>query len=331
MENKLLLPLLKAGLLNIGDSDERLDNIEKSIIDLEALLKENLDFLPSYTLVALDPNINSSEPVIIEVEDIISEHWKALRAKFTETPVQIIRSVIINALYNIGLENVKIARIIYLTAINLYPFLKFKKEKPVIELMINELGDIAEKNAVEEWALSKEIPKIATPKLEIKGLTVGDIEVDREELENGLLIAIKNNPSTGHGSNHGGASTWGTHFADKGSESIANAIEGSLKKLEDSISPSSISDPINNFFNEFKNSLNQALNKSFSSIQSVERRSKLLWWKETLYSPSLKNSYRSVNEIQQAIIIANDLYNQLPSIVPVSVDYLLRDTLLLLN
>ncbi|MEC3965807.1 hypothetical protein [Flagellimonas halotolerans] len=35
MENKFLQPLLQAGLLDIGDSPERLENIEKSITDLE--------------------------------------------------------------------------------------------------------------------------------------------------------------------------------------------------------------------------------------------------------------------------------------------------------
>ena len=88
---------------------------------------------------------------------------------------------------------------------------------------------------------------------------------------------------------------------------------------------------INKFFSEFKKSLDQVLKSSFVSIQAVERRSKLLWRKETLYSSSLKDSYRSVDEVIQPIIMAYDLYQQLSAIVPVSVDFLLRDTLLLLN
>src|SRR3546814_14386135 len=101
--------------------------------------------------------------------------------------------------------------------------------------------------------------------------------------------------------------------------------------LSSSLSPNSIEKPINKFFTDFKKSLDQVLKTSFYSIQAVERRSKLLWWKETLYSSSLKDSYRSVNEIVQPIIMADDLYQQLPDIDPVSVDYLLKDTLLLLN
>lgn len=331
MKNELLQPLLKAGLLNIGDSDERLDNIEKSIIDIENLLKENLSLIPSYTLVALDPNIGADEPVLIEVEAIISEHWKALRAKFTEIPIQIIRAVIINALYNIGKEDTKTARIVYLTAINLYPFVKLKKEKAIIEQLITEFGDIAEKNATEEWALSSETPKVVIPTLKIDKLTIDNIELETSDLESGLLKAIQNEPSAGYGTQHGGNTAWGKYFAKNATESIKDVFESSFAQLDDVFSTASIEKPINKFFTEFKNSLNNALNKSFGSILAIERRSKLLWWKETLYSSSLKNSYRSVNEIQQAVIMAKDLYMQLPSIVPASVDYLLRDTLLLLN
>ena len=63
---------------------------------------------------------------------------------------------------------------------------------------------------------------------------------------------------------------------------------------------------------------------------AVERRSKLLWWKETLYSQSLKKSYRELDKNILPVVMSSDLYHQLPSITPVSVDFLLKDTLYLL-
>jgi len=329
MKNELLQPLLKAGLLNIGDSDERLDNIEKSISDVENLLKENLGLIPSYTLVALDPNIGADEPVLIEVEAIIAEHWKALRAKFTETPVQIIRAVIINALYNIGKEDTRIARIVYLKAINLYPFVKLKKEKDVIEQLITEFGDISEENASEEWQLESEAPELKISPLKIDNLSFEEVEIDNDELKDGLKIAANKTQEGYNAYQH--TELWSTHFSEKAADSISNTVNAAFSEFSSSVSADSIEKPINTFFTAFKSSLNQILEASFNSMQAVERRSKLLWWKETLYSSSLKNSYRSVNEIQQAVIMSKDLYEQLPSVVPASVDYLLRDTLLLLN
>lgn len=331
MASTLLQPLLQAGLLDIGDSDERLANIEKSIADVEAKLKKEQSLLPAYTLVGLDPNINPDEPVLAEVEAIIATHWKALRAKFSETPVPIIRAVILHALYNIGINDAKIARIVYLTATNFYPYAKLGREKDVAETIISDLGELAEKNALEEWSLETEVPSIKLTTLKVIGFSLGSADIDRDELKADMKIAVSNDPSTNHGSNHGGNGHWGEHFANKSSDAITKAFKNAMNEFGESLSPDSIEKPINKFFTDFKKSLDQVLKSSFSSIQAVERRSKLLWWKETLYSSSLKDSYRSVNETLQAIVMADDLYKQLPDVVPVSVDYLLRDTLLLLN
>lgn len=329
MENKLLQPLLKAGLLELGDSDERLANIEKAIEDLEKKLKTEQFLLPAYTLVAIDPNINPDEPVLAEVEGIIAIYWKALRAKFTETPVPIIRAVIINSLYNIGLDDARVARIIYLTAKNFYPFAKLGREKDIIEQFITDLGEVSEKHANDEWALESTEQSIKLPVLKIEPLKIDAIKVDQGSLKKKIFEG-SSRAHTGLASQNS-QDEWAEILSQSASEGVANAIETSIENMSESMDLSAMSASINKFFTEFKKSLDQALKSSFTSIQAVERRSKLLWWKETLYSASLEDSYRSVAEIIQPIIMTYDLYQQLPSIVPVSVDYLLRDTVLLLN
>lgn len=329
MENKLLQPLLQAGLLDIGDSDERLVNIEKSIADLETKLKKEQSLLSAYTLVGLDPNINPDEPVLAEVEAIIATHWKALRAKFSETPIPIIRAVILHALYNIGINDAKIARIIYLIATNFYPYAKLGREKDVAETIISDLGKLAEKNAAEEWSLEIDEPKLKLPTLKISGISLEEVSIDEEELKENLKTAASNSPEGYNAYQHN--AHWANHFSENAASGLSIAFNNAFSEISSSLSAESIEIPINKFFTDFKKSLDQVLKSSFSSNQAVERRSKLLWWKETLYSSSLKDSYRSINETVQPVIMAYDLYQQLPDIVPVSVDYLLRDTLLLLN
>lgn len=329
MGNNLLQLVLQAGLLDIGDSDERLENIEKSIADLEVKLKKEQTLLPTYTLVALDPNINSEVEVLSEVEAIIANHWKALRAKFSETPVPIIRAVILHALYNVGIGDPKIARIIYLTATNFYPYAKFGREKEVVEKIISDLGGLAEENASEEWSLETEEPKLKLPTLKISGTILNTASIDEKELEINLKTAASNTPEGYNPANHN--PQWSQHFAENAASGISTAFNKAFSQITSTVSAESIEVPVNKFFTEFKKTLDQTLRSSFISNQAVVRRSNLLWWKETLYSSTLKDSYRSVNENVQPIIMAKDLYNQLPSIVPVSVDYLLRDTLLLLN
>lgn len=330
MESKLLQPFLQAGLLDIGDNDARLEHITKSIEDLRTKLSANKALLISYTLVALDPSISDTEPVLIETEAIVSEHWKALRSKFTERPIPLLRAIILCALDDLGSQDASIARIIYLTGANFYPYAKLGREKDIIEKMLHELGNIAEKHAVEEWSLTTKQPELKIPALKVSGLKFENVKVDSTDLIANLLTAAQNGPD-GHGPEHGGRSSWSQHFSQKSGAAIATVLDNSFAEFSKSLSSVGIEASINKFFTEFKTSLDQALKTSFTSIQAVERRSKLLWWKETLYSTSLENSYKSVDKYMQPFVMASDLYQQLPAIVPVSVNFLLRDTILILN
>ncbi|UUF12613.1 MULTISPECIES: GTPase-associated system all-helical protein GASH [Flavobacterium] len=329
MESKLLQPFLQAGLLDIGDSDERLVHITKSIEDLRVKLAANKGLLINYTLVALDPSISDTESVLIDTEAIVSANWKALRSKFTERPIPLLRAVILNALYDLGTENASIARVIYLTATNFYSYAKLGKEKAIIEKMLHDLGNIAEENAVQEWSLTTTQPELKISTLKVSGLKFSEVKIDSKDLKAKLKTAANTSPEGYQPYHH--ADQWSTHFSTNATTGIENILTETFKSFSDGLSPTSIETPINKFFTEFKASLDQTLKASFSSIQAVERRSKLLWWKETLYSTSLENSYRTVDKFTKPFIMANDLFQQLPSIVPVSVDFLLRDTLLILE
>jgi hypothetical protein len=329
MESKLLQPFLQAGLLDIGDSDERLVHITNSIQDLRTKLAANKGLLMSYTLVALDPSISDTEPVLIDTEAIVSENWKALRSKFTERPIPLLRAVILNALYDLGSEDASIARIVYLTATNFYPYAKLGREKEIVERMLHELGNIAEKDAVEEWSLTTTQPELKISPLKISGLKFGEVKLDSTELKAKLKEAAGRTPQGLDPYSH--PDPWSTHLSENATTGIENLLTTTFKSFAEGLTPSSLETPINKFFTDFKASLDHTLKASFTSIEAVERRSKLLWWKETLYSTSLEDSYRSIDKYMQPFVMASDLFQQLPAIVPVSVDYLLRDTLLILE
>ena len=331
MEDKFLQEFLKTGLFDIGDNDERLKWLQSSISDLKKKFEEDYSLLPKYTLVALDPNISDTEPVMIESETIITTYWKALRGKYPEMPRNIIRGVILNSLNNVGVTNPLAARIIYFTAINFYPYAKLNTEKKLIESMLCALGEIIEKNAIEEWSLIEEEPVLKLGTLKVGGLKFVTAKLDQAKLKEKWQEAFTKAPS-GHGPEHGlHEPNYQNHFISKTTEAIAVSFDAALEGMNKSLSTIDIETPINKFFTEFKKSLDTNLKASFSSLTAVERRSKLLWWKETLYSPSQKKSYRGLDKNLLPILMSKDLNNQVPEITPISVDYLLRDTLFLLN
>ena len=331
MEKIFLQLFLETGLFDIGDNDTRLENLEASIKDLQDKLNKDPKLLPTYTLVALDPQVPQNEQALIDTETIVTGYWKALRTKYSDRPIHILRGVILNALYNLGISDPKLARVINLTASNLYPYVELNKEAAIFQKFLTELSDLAEKNAIESWALIDEEQSLKIPTLKISGLKFGDVKVDQTTLEAGLLKAIQNETVSNYGTANGGNTPWGTHFAKTSSTTIAASISKAASSLGASLSPDTIEAPINKFISDFKKSLDVVLKASFSSINAVEQRSKLLWWKETLYSTSLKTGYRTLDISLQPILMAYDLYILLPALVPVSVDYLLMDTLRLVN
>jgi len=330
MGSNFLKSFLETGLFDIGDSDERLSWLQQSIDDLQKKFEKDYSLLPKYSLVSLDPNISDNEPVLIETEEIVTNYWKALRGKYPEMPRNILRGVILNALNNIGNTDPVAARIIYLTASNYYPFAKLNNEKNLVEEMLVNFGELAEENAIEDWSIMESSPSFKLGTLKLNALKFGNATLKADDLESKLNVAVKVSPQN-QGPQHGGESSWGAHFSEKASEGIVEAFNEAIKGLVKSLSPDSIETPINKFLANFKKTLDSNLKETFSSLTAVERRSKLLWWKETLYSHSQKKSYRDIDSNLLPIVMSIDLNNQVSEITPISVDFLLKDTLFILN
>lgn len=328
MEDKFLQEFLKTGLFDIGDSDDRLKWLQQSIEAMQKKFEEDYSLLHKYTLVALDPNIADSEAAMIETETTITEYWKALRGKYTEMPRNIIRGVILNALNTVGKSDPLAARIIYLTANNFYPYAKLNNEKKLVETMLNSLGDIAENDAVEEWSLLEVEPSLKLGTFKVSGFKVESTNVDDTKLKAALKVAAARTPEGWDPYSH--PEQWSTHFSKIASPAIGVLISESLSSVTKSLDTLTLESSINKFFTDFKRTLDANLKISFSSLTAVERRSKLLWWKETLYSSSQKRGYRGLDKILLPILMGSDLNNQVPEITPISVDYLLRDSLFLL-
>jgi hypothetical protein len=196
--------------------------------------------------------------------------------------------------------------------------------------VLNLLGEVSEKDAIEEWSLIEEEPSLKLGTLKVIDFKFGSIKIDKAQLKTDMKTAVQNEPG-GHGSQNGGTTPWGEYFATKSSEAISKSFASAIDDFSKSLNPTAVETPINKFFAEFKKTLDANLKASFSSMTAVERRSKLLWWKETLYSPSQKKSYRKIGKNLLPILMSADLNEQIPRITPISVDFLLKDTLFLLN
>ena len=69
------------------DVQENIDSLKKAVNEVKKHLtrrKVNSDIIP-FTLVALDPKVNDTDPVVQLVEDIIIKKWSAFKNSVTAT------------------------------------------------------------------------------------------------------------------------------------------------------------------------------------------------------------------------------------------------------
>jgi hypothetical protein len=69
-----------------------------------------------------------------------------------------------------------------------------------------------------------------------------------------------------------------------------------------------------------------ALSQQCGTTINAAKRSELLWWKESMYSPLLNRTYRDLPSGVTAVCMAVDLQKLVGRIAPISVDFFLRET-----
>ncbi|MDH5409504.1 MAG: hypothetical protein OEY00_12905, partial [Gammaproteobacteria bacterium] len=188
-------------------------------------------------------------------------------------------------------------------------------EESVISGLLQGLADIVEENAQAAWGVSHKLQANNFDGSEISISAAKAAQIDEETLKQRLLDAMVHsgwNGNAGGGKNpqHQGVQdfNWPKFAAEHSAMGISEVVNSALTQQTKS----------------FSTSINKDLT---SSVTANNKRSELLWWKASLYSRLLNVSYRSLNPLNAAVCMSFDLAEEIDSIYPESVDYLLRETL----
>lgn len=298
------------------------------------MLKKEPLKISKYTLVALDNSIAETEPILEEVENIISAKWQMLRSHFENMPIALYRAVILEAISKLVVQKAKFASAVWFNAIDVYPLLSIpNKEQAVLKEFLDKLGDHVEDSAIKDWKVNNENVDVKLPKFEVK-LTKSEAEVDEAQLTDEMIAA--SGPTGQDGSARespnpywpNSNNNWSYQFAPRAATGIASVVNDALGEQTENLNKNVefLQTSLNSYFTELGKNMKNALIEASKSSVAVERRSQLLWWKETLYSKTLHKSYRKLTGFESAIAMAYDLYFLLPDLYPVSVDYILRET-----
>lgn len=306
MVSPLLQRFLNAGLLDVDDEEIKLRYLQKSSRALAKTLAAEPVQLPPYTLVALDPKVPGDDPVLEAVEQTVIAQWRTLRNRFPDRPLRLLRAVILAALDQCAeRKDTRFAAIVWLSGSSFLTRLSPSAEADLLREFLLKVGTTAEEAAARAWSpTSSEIPRIPTPR--IGGMDAPTGGGNRETLEEALPPANAAN------------------FSSSAATAIAAAIERATRS-----SSSAQSRVFESLLRDHAKAVRAAMRTSMKhtaeTVESLQRRSMLLWWRETLYSPIACTGYRSLSPSAASLLMALDLARLARPHAPQSVDYLLQE------
>jgi len=337
MSNSVLQDFLDNRFIKTADEGD-LDKLRKASVEIQKHLRKKKSKTISYSLAALDPLISEGDPIICEAESILIKHWKAFKNSVANTrdkPISYIQAVILDALQALS-KDIEFAAIIWYSSCNIIKCYRLAGQEEVLKAFLIPIGQQLEKYARNNWCIAESatVETVGLANLSLPKLSQGNIST--KEFENHLKAAAVHSgwsAQAGGGENpHTPAQNnwqWANFFAERAAEGLAEEINSAFKEQSKSLEVlnTSIKKYLNSAFDEIQTYLEYASSSIPQATQSQNKRSDLIWWKQSLYSNTLDKGYRQLEKLVATLAMVVDLNNSLDEIYPKSVEYLLVETL----
>lgn len=334
MINSVLIKFVKTGLIQIGGEDTKFNHLKDTATDLAATLKRTPTKAIAYALIAIDPTAPEDDPAIREVERALEQRWTTYSNTLAGTPVAVFRAILLEALVSAANDDHRIGVALVGTVRNRLAYMETGHEFEIWATVINQAEKILDERAESEWATPENIEAPAMKmaplgKIEVK--TLSDFEVDKDELTKQIGKAA--GPNTAGGAATGGNPQWPqqqwpwvAEFSTRMAALLADEFSAAVRSME--IAPIDLASPLNTLATSVAAHVNDTMNTVSRATSGLQRRTNLIWWKEALYSPSARASYRTVSADLAAGLMALDLHRQVPTFSPASVSAFLHETVL---
>ncbi len=320
---------LDIGAFTLNSDDTKLEKLRTAAKDLSGALQRTPAKTISFTMVATDPSVPSSDPVVDEAMAAVRKRWETVSNAFPGRPVNVLRAVLLDAIVQAARQNDTIAVAFVNIARNALAHAETGDEAPIWRDAIREIEAKVDARAEVEWATPE---MISVEPLKYTPPPSGKVDfeppvVDRPALTEKVHSAAspwaKNQPNPHH-LNHD-PQNWSQVFANKMSVAIAETLDGLAEELAPA--PVDLVTPLTSLAKAVTSHVEAALASFSSATAGLQRRTYLLWWKEALYSPSTHESYLEMPVFQASALMALDLHQQVPTFSPASVTAFLKEAI----
>lgn len=336
MNDDVLLKFLSKGLINVGGDDDKLEHLRKTAADLTGILEKTPDKTSPYALVAFDPHVPTTDPTILEVEEALRRRWATYVNTFSDTPVTVFRAMLLDALIRASEKNDTVAAAFVASARNVLPFMELGGEREIWAGIVRDIERIVDERSEKEWATpdSISVPEVKFELASAVEISIASKKIDRDSLGQKLQAAAgptTHHPTRGEVDTEGNpnwsqdtSGQWVHEFGTRTAEALAEAINQTIGSLSvEGIDLPGITEELTRVISGLLTTSLQSISNATAALQ---RRTSLLWWKEALYSPSARMSYRDMTSFEAAALMAFDLHGQIPIFSPASVAAFLRET-----
>lgn len=312
----------------VNDTDH--EKLAKVVSVVKEKWQEERQKVVYATMVALDPDINEHDPIVMEVNQAIIDHWPTFvnNATTRDTPITYIRAVILEVLLRLSKDDPDFVNLIFFSGNNVIRYYKVGAESVTIKAFLVMLADRLEQMAAGSWKrdLDVAMPKFVEPKYNLKPAESNAI--NKDVMANQLRAATLHTSQGGENSHvpSGNAVAWGAFFSDRAANGIATVINTSLAGNDELIK--GVEKVLQEYVLQIPSFLGEVIGTLKNGQRSLNLKSDLLFWKESLYSSKLTCSYRDLKPVTTATAIAADLASMMPYTYPQSVNFFMRETLL---
>jgi hypothetical protein len=329
VSESVLLRFLSSGLIDVGGDDVKLEKLTAAAADLAAALKKAPSKAAPFALIAFDPRAPVDDPVVREGLQALKDRWATYVNTFSGPPIAVVRAMLLDTLAHAAAEDDRIGVAFVTSARNALPFMEAGDERAIWADVVTQIEERVDARAEAEWTTPSSIivPAMAfdTPTLDAPKISTA--RANQDSLKKKFYAAAGpqyHDPQRGNIGTNGNPhmpqnapSQWVTEFGDKMAEAVAEVVDAVAGAV--SIEQSDLSEPFRALASSVSEYVDTTLKAVSAATAGLQRRTNLLWWKEALFSPSARLSYRDLPRAVAAALMAYDLQQQVPTFSPASV------------
>ncbi len=336
MANSILQEYLTLQFIPMDDQTG-VNKLIKSANAIEKKLRKDKNLIAPYTLVALDPQTSADDPILREVQGIITQNWSVYVNKAGgNNLITYNRAVILEVLSKLSAD-IELAGIIWLTGRSIIKYFTLEREETVLKNWLLNIGKSFEIAARDLWAVNdlKVETNFPTIKPTVPGLK--SYSLNNDALKKGLSSAAgvnyiddTGNTVTGENSNRYWANNnanWAGDFGRIATETISSGISAVINanNKEVSVFLKQTQEILTAYVTQLEPYFEKLSGSFLNKSNSLDKRSQLLWIKESQYSLTVGDSYRNIDAIALPFAIAKDVSDIIQPIYPTSVDFFAKE------